>query len=123
MVIGNGPRGVIIGNGSTLILRGDRDGPQDFIDALRGIVGVGPTTLCGEVNSGIHACETVPGRVITIIVESALIGYVRIWIIMVVEKEMLNVYLLSVFWYMRILYMCMWYVYFVLYSFVYVYVW
>ena len=65
--------------GSTLILRGDRDGPQDFIDALRGIVGVGPTTLCGEVNSGIHACETVPGRVITIIVESALVGYVRIY--------------------------------------------
>ena len=49
MVIGNGPRGVIIGNGSTLILRGDCDGPQGFIDALRGIVGVGPTTLCGEV--------------------------------------------------------------------------
>ena len=91
--------------------------------ALRGIVGVGPTTLCGEVNSGIHACETVPCRVITIIVESALIGYVRIWIIMLVEKEMLNVYLLSVFWYMRILYMCIWYVYFVVYSFVYVYVW
>ena len=84
---------------------------------------MGPTTLCGEVNSRIHACETVPCRVITIIVESALIGYVRIWIIMLVEKEMLNVYLLSVFWYMRILHMCMWYVYFVLYSFVYVYVW
>ena len=49
MVIGNGPRGVIIGTGSTLILRGDRDGPQDFIDTLRGIVGVGPMTLCGEV--------------------------------------------------------------------------
>ena len=30
------------------------------------------------LNSGIHACETVPGRVITIIVESALIGYVCI---------------------------------------------
>ena len=56
-----------------------------------------------RLNSGIHACETVPGRVITIIVESALIGYVRIWIIMLVEKEMLNVYLLFVFWYMRIL--------------------
>jgi hypothetical protein len=46
VVIGNGPRGVIIGNGSTLIR-------WDFIDALRGIVGVEPTTLCGEVNSGI----------------------------------------------------------------------
>ena len=59
----------------------------------------------------------------TLIVEFALIVYVRIWIIMLAEKEMLNVYLLSVFWYMRILYMCIWYVYFVVYSFVYVYVW
>jgi hypothetical protein len=25
--------------------------------ALRGLVGDGPTTLCGEVNSGIHACD------------------------------------------------------------------
>ena len=89
-----------------------------------GVIPPEPTTFCSEVYSGIiHACETVPGRVITIIVESALIGYVRIWIIMLVEKEMLNVYLLSVFWYMRILYMCIWYVYFVVYSFVYVYVW
>ena len=57
---------------------------------------------------------------ITIIVESALIGFVRIWIIMLVEKEMLNVYLLSVLWYMR---MCIWYVCLIVYSFVYVYVW
>ena len=55
---------------------------------------------------------------ITIIVESALIGYVRIWMMMLVEKEKLNVYLLSIFWYMRIWYMCIWYV-----CFVYVYVW
>jgi hypothetical protein len=34
---------------------------------------------------------------VTLIVEYALIGYVRIWIIMLVKKEMLNVHLLSVF--------------------------
>ena len=78
MVIGNGPRDVIIGNGSTLILCGDRDGPQDFIDALRGIVGVGPTTLCGEVKFR-NSCMWQPMNGVTLIVESALIGYVRIY--------------------------------------------
>jgi hypothetical protein len=51
----------------------------------------------------------------TLIVESALISYVRFWIIMLVEKEMLNVYLLSV-----LRYMCIWYECLVVYSFVYV---
>ena len=80
--------------------------------ALRGIVGVGPTTLCGEVKFR-NSCMWQPVIGVTLIVKSALIGYVRISIMMLVEKEMLNVYLLSIVWYM-----CIWYV-----CFVYVYVW
>ena len=37
-------------------------------------VSIGIVSRGWTYDSGIHACETVPGRVITIIVESALIG-------------------------------------------------
>ncbi|KAK2379205.1 hypothetical protein QL285_067031 [Trifolium repens] len=46
--------------------------------ALRGLVGVGPTTLCGEVKFR-NSCMWQPVIGVTLIVESALIGYVRIY--------------------------------------------